>query len=97
FARSRRAGGPHHNLDVATERCEKTHEALDGVLTEVAAKEAGDLRLRDPHERPGLHLSQPTFRLEPKELGDNLGLKEVRLRIRQAKVGEDILAAVVHF
>jgi len=43
---------PHDNLDVAAERRQETHQAVDRIFAEVAVEQARDFRLADAHAAP---------------------------------------------
>jgi hypothetical protein len=46
------------DLDIAVERGQKTHQAIDRVFAEIARERARDLRLADTPPRPGGRLAR---------------------------------------
>ena len=87
---------PHDDIDVAIKAGEKSHEPIDRVFPEIALEHPGDLRLADAHELAGGGLGQLALMGQPVNLRHDLSLEEVRLRVGQAEIGEDIAAPGVH-
>jgi hypothetical protein len=74
-------------------RSKESVEPLDGVFVELAFEHARDLGLANAHELPRFRLRELSLIGEPIDFRHDLSFQEMRLRIRQSEVGENITAA----
>src|SRR5229473_875826 len=87
----------HHDLDVAVEAGEESHQTVDRVFTEVALEQAGHFGLADAHELTCSCLRELAFVREPVDFRHDLSLEEMSVGVRQAEIGKDIAASDFHF
>jgi hypothetical protein len=89
------AGAFHADLYVVPERCQKSHQSFHWDIPGAIAEQLRHLQLRDAQDPPGLRLRQPARLDVAVDLQRQSGLEQFLFRMRQAKVGEHIAAALL--
>jgi hypothetical protein len=87
------ARGPDDDFDVLTQSGEEFHKASNREVTRAIPHQQRDLRLLHAENFGDLHLCQAAVLEDRRDLQGELCLEQLLLRIRKAKVGEDVPAA----
>ena len=85
--------GGDGDFDIVAQRRKEVHQALDGKCSGLAAHEAGDVRLLDAENFPGLRLRELAFLRGAIDLQHEPGLEQFLLWIGQAEIREHVAAA----
>jgi hypothetical protein len=85
--------GPYDDLHVLAERREEVHEAFDGKGAGTVAHQCGNVGLLDAENLSRFRLLEAAALDEAVDLQGKFRFQQLPLRMRQAKVGENISAA----
>jgi hypothetical protein len=92
-----RATAAKNDIDLAAERRQEAHQALDGGAAEPAVQDVGQVGLGDAQDRGCLHLAQLALGDDVLQPADKLGLQQMGLGVGPADVSEDVVAANLVF
>src|SRR5882672_4132754 len=87
----------YNDLDVAPEAGQTVDQLALGDAAELAAKNAGELRLREAENLGCFRLRQTLAADDFADLGDELRLDEHFLGVREPEIAVDVPAALVDF
>src|SRR5574337_168867 len=76
------------DFDVVSQAVQALHQLAFGQIGEVAAQQAGNLRLRDTHAPGSLFLSQVEATHGPCDLDGQAGLDPEFVGVRQTQIGK---------
>jgi len=85
------------DLNVAIEVGEKPHQPLDGIFSKAPFEHPRHFWLGYAHELTGPSLGELAFAGQPINFRDDLSLQEMRIGIRQTKIGKNIAACHLNF
>ena len=85
-----------HDFHIAVKGSQELHQALDRILTEVPLEQSGDFGLADAHEGTRFSLCEFVAVGEAEQLGYDLSLEKVGIRVRQPQVCKDMTLGLVN-